>query len=213
MSRLIQELNIPEENKILLSKIEKRVSFLSERSNNYFDYVIKIASKDIERAYEVNEDLISILTKNTQLIKDLRHESFQIREDHQVNFTKEVKLDVSQEVDDISLIKNTLAKKEELISADDKHLALGKVKKYIQKGTKSSKKAMEESISLLEKRIETEDLLNIEPMTEDIKLIKKFINPKQISNTKAIYTTLGIVTLIILLLSGGGALWLLTLMF
>ncbi len=208
MNKNISHLNIPEENKILLSKIERRVSFLSNKSEEYFDSVKTVRSKNIEEAYAVNEDLISILKQNNDLIMQLKDKSLSIRQEHQTDFTREVQLSVTEQVNQASIINSTIDQKDKLVTSDEKLYALSKRRAFIKNGTARRKSEMMLALNSLEKRISNENLLDIQPMKEDVELIKKFINPKEINKSRHIYyLILGIMIFVLIML--GGAIWIL----
>ncbi len=207
MNNKIWELNIPEEEKILLSKIDKKVNFLSDKSEDFFKAIIQLDGTKLESAYSVNEDLISILKTNSSLTEQLKKDSFTIRETHQTDFTREVQLDLSEEVMKSSIIKSTIEHKDELISSDEKLFALSKRKNYIKNKNTKRKAEMDSAIEALEQRIENEQLLNIEPMREDIELIKKYINPKEINKTRYLYLFIFVPMILVALSFGGALLW------
>ncbi len=66
---------------------------------------------------------------------------------------------------------------------------------------------MDSAIELLEQRIENEQLLNIEPMREDIELIKKYINPKEINRTRYLYLFIFVPMILVAISFGGALLW------
>lgn len=207
MKKNILELNIPEENKILLSKIDNKVTFLSEKADEYFANTLSIKSDKIEEAYSVNENLISILRENDELVESLRRESFNIREIHQTDFTREIKLTVTEEVTKASIIKSTIDQKDKLLTADQKLFALQKRRNFISKGGAKRKKEMDNAFNILEESIANERLLNIAPMQEDVQLINKFINPKEINKTRYLYLAFIIPLLIVVIMLGGVFVW------
>ncbi len=208
MSKNISHLNIPEENKILLSKIERKVPFLSRKSEEYFDSVKTVRSKNIEEAYAVNEDLISILKQNNDLIMQLKDKSLSIRKEHQTDFTREVQLSVTEQVNQASIINSTIDQKDKLVTSDEKLYALSKRRAFIKNGSARRKSEMKLAMDSLERRISNENLLDIQPMKEDVKLIKKFIDLKDINKSRRIYfLVVAIVAFMLIVL--GGALWIL----
>ncbi len=207
MNKNIFELNIPEENKILLSKIEKKVEFLAGKTEDFFGDLVVIRSEKIEAAYSVNEDLISILNENKDLSSNLKKESFNIREIHQTDFTREVKLDVSEEISRASIIKSTIDQKDQLITADEKLFALNKRKNYIKNKNAKRKSEMNRAMEDLEERIANEQLLPIAPMKEDVKLINKYLNPREINSTRYLYLFVIIPIIFVLMIMGGAVLW------
>lgn len=206
MNKSIIELNIPEENKILLSKIERRISFLSDKTHDFFEKSISISSKKITEAYSVNEDLISILTKKDSIIDEMTTRSYSIRESHQTNFTKEIQLDISQEIDNISIIKNTLVTKDNLVNSDDKMYVLNKIEKYNSNKNRRRKREMQESIENLESRIENDNIIDIEPIKEDQLLIKSYINENKI-NGKAYLFFMPIILFLATIIMAGAVIW------
>lgn len=207
MSNNIFNLKMKDEDKILLSKINKRVSFLSNKADTYLSEQVVIRTDAIEEAYSVNEDLISILRENDELTKDLREESFSIRVNHQADFTREVHLSVTEEIKENSLIKSTIEHKDKLITSDEKLYALSKRRNFIKSPTSKRKAEMLSTLDSLEDRINNEQLLSIEPMKEDIMLINKFINPKEINKTWWIYVFVLIPFITLVLLLGGVLIW------
>ncbi len=208
MNKNISNLNIPEENKILLTKISKRVSFLNNKSEEYFDNAKTVKSKNIEEAYAVNEDLISILNENKDLVNNLKDDSLEIRKKHQADFTREVTLTVTQQVLQSSIIKSTIEHKDNLITADEKMTALTKKKNYIKNRNNKRRIEMETVLDGLEKRIHNEDFLDIEPMKEDVLLIKKFIDPRLINRTRYLYLLTLVPLAFAIATIGGVLIWL-----
>ncbi len=209
MSKNISNLNIPEENKILLSKIERKIPFLAGKSEEYFDSVKTVRSKNIEEAYAVNEDLISILKQNNDLMMQLKERSLGIRKEHQADFTREVQLSVTEQVNQVSLIESTIDQKDKLVTSDEKLYALSKRKAYIKNGGSRRKAEMKLALGNLEKRISNENILDIKPMKEDVVLIKKFINTKEINKTRRVYyLILGVLAFTTIML-GGAMIWIL----
>ncbi len=209
MNKNISQLNIPEENKILLSKIERKVAFLSRKSDEYFNSVKTVRSKNIEEAYAVNEDLISILKQNNDLIEQLKNKSLNIRKAHQTDFTREVQLSVTEQVNQVSIIDSTIEQKDGLISADDKLFALSKRRSFMKKGGSRRKAEMNLALKNLDARISNENLLDIKPMKEDVQLIKKFIDRDEINKTKRIYYIWVSIMVTSLIILGGVLLWIL----
>ncbi len=207
MSKNIQNLNIPEENKILLSKIERKVPFLSRKSDEYFENAKTVKADRIEEAYSVNKDLVSILKTNDQLTESLIEKSFNIRKTHQTDFTREVELTVTDKLNDYAVIKSTIDQKDKLVGSDDKLTALSRRKKYIELRTKKRKEKMLRSFEILENKIDNENLLDIQPMKEDVELIKKFIDPKEINKTRNLYWIIFAAMALVIIL--GGLLWIL----
>ncbi|NQX83540.1 MAG: hypothetical protein HRS50_02415, partial [Mycoplasmataceae bacterium] len=169
----------------------------------YFEKTMTISSNKIEEAYSINEDLTSILNKYNEFIDLIQNESYSIRENHQTNFTKEIRLDTPQEIDNISIIKNTLDNRYHFVNADDKMFALNKREKFLLNKNKKRRKEMKDSIEDLEERIENNQLLDIASMKEDISLIKTTLNPKDIARTKFLYIIPVLLMLISLILIGG----------
>ncbi len=200
-------LNIPEENKILLSKIERRVPFLSKRCLTYFENVKTVKSDKIEEAYAINEDLISILSTNNQKIEDVKNESKSIRQKHQVDFTKEINLDITKQLEESNIIRSTIDQKDKLIKAEDKLSLLNKRRKYIETKNKKRKEEFEFDSQKLMQRINDENILDIQPMKEDITLINKFIDEREIRKYRWLYILIPILILIIILTLGGVLLW------
>ncbi len=207
MNKNIYELSISEENKIHLSKIEKRVSFLREKAEKYFDDLVIIKSDKIESAYSVNEDLISILKQNNNTVDLLKEESFNIRETHQTDFTREVKLSILDDVTSSTDINFDANIRDTLVKADEKMQALTRRKNYIKIRTTKRKAEMNLAINNLEDRIENESVLSIESMKEDVRLIKKFIDPKEINKTRYLYFFILIPLVIIMTVIGGALIW------
>ncbi len=207
MSKNIHNLNIPEENKILLSKIERKVPFLSRKCDEYFENAKTVKADRIEEAYSVNKDLVSILRTNDKLADELIQDSFQIRKTHQTDFTREVDLSVTNNIINSSIIKSTIEQKDKLIDSDEKLFALSKRKKYIENRNSKRKAEMEKAIFELEQKIANENVLNIQPMIEDVELIKKFINPREINKSRRLYWIIIILSFVVMIT--GGLLWIL----
>ncbi len=210
MNKEILDLKTSEEKKILFSKILKKVDVLSIKTKNYFDKSILISSEKIKNAYSNNEDLISILEQNNELIDLIQNESYSIRSKHQTNFTKEIQLDVSQNKDEISIIQNTLDYKDEFINSNDKMSVLSKRQSYLSRRNARRKQEMNDAIENLELRIDNNNLLDIKPMKEDVSLIKNFIDKKEISKSKILYLfsfVIFMISLILLIIFIGGLLW------
>ncbi len=210
MNKNIADLKTSEEKKILFSRIEKRVGLISEKTKDYFEKSMSVSSDKIKNAFSNNEDLISILEQNNSLMNEIGRKSYAVKERNKTNFTKEIKLEVSQEIDNISLIQNTLDYKDRLINADDKMNALTKKESYINNRNKKRKEEMEESILNLELKSNDSDLLDIKAIKEDVFLIKNYIDDKEIKKTKLLYLLPIITTLVsvfLLILFIGGLLW------
>lgn len=187
MNKNVSELNIPEENKILISKIEKRIDFLSEKTQDYFEKTMTISPQKIENAYSVNEDLISILIEKDQIIEEIKTESHSIRIKHQTNFTNEIQINLSKKEDNSSIINNALNRKDNFINSEEKSFVLNKRIKYLKTRNSKRKKEMEESIEKLEKRLKNDKILDVKPTKEDIFLIKSFLDQKEITKTRTLY--------------------------
>lgn len=207
MNKDISELNIPEESKILISKIEKRITFLSSKAQEHFDKSISIAENKIKDAYSNNEDLISILKQNDELAKEIRDAASSIRKGYQTNFTKEQILDVTKEVDDIKIITNTVDYKDNLIKSADKINLLHKRKKYLNNRNARRKVEYESELERIEEQINKEATLNIKPMSDDIDLIKKFIDKKKIKNGKFWYLINFLILIVIIVIVIGIIIW------
>ena len=107
MNKRINELKISKENKILLSKMEKKIDILSEKVNKYFDSKLKIDSDSIKDAFSNNEDLLKILNKNNEDINEIKRKFYSIREKYQVDFKN--KEDSEEEIiNKKNIIQNTL---------------------------------------------------------------------------------------------------------
>ncbi len=208
MSKNINNLNIPEENKILLSKIERRVPFLSKKYSEYFEKTIAVIPEKIEEAYVINENLISILSVNDAMVEGLTNKSFEIRKSHQTDLTREVSLDITNQLEQANLIKSTIEQKDKLVKADRKLEVLSKRKKYIDKRTSKAKFEMNEQIKELEKEIRNENFLDIDLMKEDVSLIKNFIDPAKINKGKWLIYLIMLLILLIIIFTGG-AIWIL----
>jgi len=207
MNKNIINLNIPEENKILLSKIEKRIYLLSDQSQLYFENIMMVSSENIENAYSNNEDLLKILKKNDDKIYEIKKESYSIREKHQTNFTAEIPLDSGEkEEEPISIIKNTLDNRMNLVDADQKMLVLNKRIRFLNKKKKFRKEEMQTAFKNIQEKINEVKSVDIKPIKEDIKLIKHYINPKEIKNTK-LYFLIPIILFIASIITMGVAIW------
>ena len=203
MNKNIQNLNIPEENKILLSKIDKRISYLSEKTQEYFDNSIYISSKKIEEAYTMNKDLVLILREKNDLIKEFRNNYLNIIEKNKKDFTQELDLKTEDKIDEISLINNTLDNIHNFVKFDDKSDALEIRRKYIKKKTKKRKNEMNKTLSELESKINEGNMLSIVPMKEDVELIKMFIDKDEVCKTKKLYLIPTFIFLVSIILIGG----------
>ncbi len=208
MNKRIMELNISEENKILISKIEKRISSLSLKAQEHFDKAISLSAEKIKDAYSSNDDLVSILEQNDEIVSLIRKEATEIREQHQTNFTREQELNVSKEIDNLLIINNTVEYKDNLISARDKKMLLNKKNQYLQNRNKKRKDEYINELERIELKLNEEKILDIAPMKEDIKLIKKFVDEKKIVKGK-IWYLVNVVLLILVVLVIGGAIWIL----
>lgn len=209
MSKHIENLNIPEENKILLSKIDKKIIFLNRKTDEFFDGSLVVDSERIEDAYAINEDLISILNKNEDLVTKLKEESLSIRKSHQTDFTREIDLSITNKVNEYSLIKTTIEKKDNLINLEEKLYALSRKKNFIRNRTNRRKLEMDTAFLELEKKLNNEKTLYIDSMEEDIFLIKKFIDPKLINRSRLLLLTFIIPLITIIILFGGVLIWIL----
>ncbi len=208
MSKNIHNLNLPEENKILLSRIEKRVPFLSQKYVWYFDNIKTVRSENIEKAYAVNEDLISILSMNDQLVEDLKEKSANIRRQHQTDFTREAELHLTNQLEDTNIIRSTIEQKDKLIKAEVKLQALHNWKKYLKKRNKQTKREMTEKFDAIQRRIDDEAILDIAPMNEDIRLIKKYIDlRKNMIISRVVFTVIILAFVFVLLALGGVFIW------
>lgn len=207
MSKLINNLNIPEENKILLSKINKRVSFLNDKTNEYFNNSMAVRHEHIEIAYVVNDDLISILNSNKEMIERLSAESLNIRKVHQKDLTRELQLPFFNQILDSTKANTILEQRSKLITEEEKTFALNKKRVYLEKRTTQKRIEMEEAISNLKRRVEEEKSTNIEAMTEDVRLIEKYIEPKLINKSRWMYTFVLVPTALVLISFLGVILW------
>lgn len=202
----LNELNISEENKILISKIEKRVLYLEKISEDYFEKTISISSDKIKNAYSNNEDLVSILNKNDDVIQQILSESRQIRIDHQTNFTREQVLNISQEIDNLSLINNTIDNHENLINYEDKEYVLSKKINYLKKNNKKRREEYKKALLELEQKATNENILNIDAINDDIDLIKNYSAHNKNSRFGGYYW-ISIVLFIISIVIIGGLIW------
>lgn len=206
MDKRILDLNISEENKILISKIEKRVVLLSVKAQEYFDKSLLISEEKMKAAYSNNEDLISILEQNDELANEIRKIASGIREQHQTNFTREQTLDISQEVDDLSVINNTVDCKDNIVTADDKMKLLNKRIKYLKHKNSRRKEEYNKELDRIEIKMGNEKVLDITPMKDDIKLINKLVDPNRLSTGKFWYFV-NIILLVLAIVIIGAAIW------
>lgn len=190
MNKKILNLNISEENKILLLRIGKQSSFLSDKTDEYFEKNIQISSDKIEEAYFLNKDLISILRENDTLVREIKKQSLSIRVEHQNNFTKEQVLNVPQEKNSLEVIDNTLSKRKELANEKEKSFVLKKWEDYMKNPNPTRKKEWINSLELLEKRTKYENILEIKSMEEDVQMIKSLINSHDLSRRRNYYWVL-----------------------
>lgn len=206
MNKNVNKLEIPHEDKILISKIEKRIGFLSEKIKDYFDQSIIISSKKINDAYDSNDNLLIILYQKQNLVDELKNGSKEITKKGQLTKTSEFHLQVPKEVESISLIENTLALKEQIVLAKDKMFVLSKKKNYIKNRNNTRKREMEESFKNFKIKIENDKIVNHSLGEEDVKLIKNFIDPKKIKgiNFTYIFTFFSMIISIVIL---GVILW------
>ncbi len=200
MKKNIAALKIPEEEKVLLSKIDKKVPFLSKKADQYFNSVLTVKSENIKEAYSANEDLISILNSKNEEIEKLKEESLKIEQEHRKNATIEFSLSITEEQWTDALIKSTIEQKDDLVKLDEKERVLSKRKKYINKRGAKRKATMIAEINELKRKVEDSSLLNIEPMKEDIKLIEKFIDPKEIKTNGILIGWVSFISIVILAL-------------
>ncbi len=199
MNKNIFDLNITDEDKILLSSIEKKILFLSEKTKEYFDKAISISSDRIEEAYSINRNLVSILKKKKELASNVEIELYRINSSHAESLTKEINLNIlqtSMETRNIFIIENTLESKDKLISYEDKSDVLSKKHKYLKSKSKKDKKDFEESLVSLEAKIENDKVLDIEPLKEDVNLIKNLIDLNEIAKYKLFYYLLFVILFI-----------------
>ncbi len=203
MKKNIANINIAEENKVLLSKIEKKVNFLSRKNDEFFMNAKTVRSKNIEEAYSVNEDLISILKHNDELIQTLKSDSQNIEEEHSKSLTQEYTFNFIEDEIITDKIKSTIEHKDDLIKSDDKYNALSKRKKYLKYRNSKRKALMNEAINDLKERANDKNILDIEPMKDDIQLIDNYIDIKQLnSNWIAIAFILTVAVVSILFIVG-----------
>lgn len=207
MNKRIMELNISEENKILISKLEKRIETLSLKAQEHFDKSLSVSDDKIKAAYSNNEDLISILEQNDELASLIRHQASEIREQHQTNFTREQTLDISREVDDLSVINNTVDYKDNLVTADDKLNLLNKRIKFIKNKNTKRKEEYEKELDKIDIKMKKEEVLDINPMQEDVRLIKKLVDPKRLTSGRWWYL-INIALLMLAVIIFIGAIWL-----
>lgn len=206
MDKRILDLNTSEENKILISKIEKRIALLSIKAQEYFDKSLLISEEKMKAAYSNNEDLISILEQNDELANEIRKIASGIREQHQTNFTREQTLDISQEVDDLSVINNTVDCKDNIVTADDKMKLLNKRLKYLKHKNSRRKEEYNKELDRIEIKMDNEKVLDITPMKDDIKLIYKLVDPNRLSTGKFWYFV-NIILLVLAIVIIGAAIW------
>ena len=206
MNKNIINLNIPEENKILLSKIEKRIDILASKNQKYFENIMMVSSENIENAYSNNEDLLKILKQNNDKIHEIKQTSYSIREKHQTNFTTEVSLTLEEKEEPISIIKSTLDNRMNLVDADKKMFTLNKRIRFLNKRTNFRKDEMHNSIKELEAQINQVTSLDIKPVQEDLILIKNYIDSKEIEKTK-LYFLIPIVLFFVSFITAGVAIW------
>lgn len=185
MKKNIADLKLTEEEKILISRIERSIPFLSDSATEYFDKYIVISPDSLKDAFSTNQDLNEILYDKEEYISEINQEVFSIRENHQNNFSKEIRLDdLKQKVDDITIYKNTLAYKDNFGNVDDKLNALSKREKYLQHRNKKRKDDFTKAMVIITPEEGNEEVLNIESMNYEIELINKYIDEKQINKTK-----------------------------
>ncbi len=198
MKKNIALLEIPEEEKVLLSKIDKKVPFLSKKADYFFETALAVKSKNISDAYSANEDLISILNSKNNEIEDLKEKSANIEREHRDKATIEFSLNVTEEGNADDLIKSTIKQKDALVKMEEKELALSKRKKYINKRGAKRKATMVAEINELKRKVDDSKILDIEPMREDIKLIEKFIDPKEIKTNGILIGWVSFMSILIL---------------
>lgn len=206
MDKRILELNISEENKILISKIEKRINLLSVKAQNYFDKSLLMPEDKMKKAYSNNEDLISILEQNDEIAFEIKKIVSDIKEQHHTNFTREQTLNVSKEVDDLSIIKNTVNYKENMVTAADKMILLNKRTKYLKHKNARRKEEYNKELDSIKLKMKNEEILDITPMKDDIKLINKLIDPDRLSTGKTWYFV-NIILLLITVIIIGAVIW------
>ncbi len=207
MNKEIMELHISEESKILISKLEKRISSLSIKAQEYFDSVVSLSADAIKDAYSNNEDLISILEKNDEIARVIREEASDIRSNHQTNFTREQKLEVSEEIDELSIINNTVDYKDNLVSAEEKMRLFHKKKNYLENRNSKRKEEYEQEKDKLDIKLHQEKVLDITPMQEDIRLIDKYLDEKRITKGRLWYIINIMLFILAVVVIVGAAIW------
>ena len=187
MNKEIMELNISEESKILILKLEKKISSLSIKAQEHFDSAVSLSADSIKDAYSNNENLISILEKNDEIAIAIREEASDIRSNHQTNFTREQKLEVLEEIDQLSIINNTVNYKDNLVGAEEKMRLLHKKKRYLENRNSKRKEEYDREKDKLDIKLNQEKVLDITPMYEDIRLIDKYLDEKRITKGRLWY--------------------------
>lgn len=187
MNKEIMELNISEESKILILKLEKKISSLSIKAQEHFDSAVSLSADSIKDAYSNNENLISILEKNDEIAIAIREEASDIRSNHQTNFTREQKLEVLEEIDQLSIINNTVNYKDNLVGAEEKMRLLHKKKRYLENRNSKRKEEYDREKDKLDIKLNKEKVLDITPMYEDIRLIDKYLDEKRITKGRLWY--------------------------
>ena len=187
MNKNIIELETSEEKKILISKIEKKITFLADKTQVFFEKSISVSPKKIKNAFSNNENLILILEQNKELVNLINVESYEIRENHQTNFTKEIELNIKDEIKDISIIQNTLEYRGKIIRSSEKMNVFNKRLKYLENRNKKRETEMLNSERKILTKIKDNKILDIKPMEEDIKLIFSYIDPKEIDRSRFIF--------------------------
>ena len=187
MNKNIIELETSEEKKILISKIEKKITFLEDKTQDFFEKSISVSPKKIRNAFSNNENLILILEQNKELVSLINVESYEIRENHQTNFTKEIELNIKDEIKDISIIQNTLEYRGKIIRSSEKMNVFNKRLKYLENRNKKRETEMLNSERKILTKIKDNKILDIKPMEEDIKLIFSYIDPKEIDRSRFIF--------------------------
>ena len=200
MNKNINDLNISKENKILITKIEKKISVLSNEIQEYFDSSLLVSSKSIKDAFSNNEDLLKILNMNNIEINEIKNDFNLIRNKYQIDFDSEYK---SEEYDDkLNIVKNTISSRTQLVNSEKKMFVLNKRIKYLDIKTKKRKNEMNKHLKSIEKKINDTEIINTNLLKEDLSLIKNYIDEKKLLRKRFFYYLPIIFTFISMVLVG-----------